>query len=84
MQTDADGLYALALLKDRFWYKQQSGLMTEIRLQEDRFMLSPRARAAAQVEFAKAEDAERKRKPKKAKTAKSDPRVALGELKAVK
>lgn len=83
VQTDAYGLYALALLKDRYWDNPSTALSTEIRLQEDRFMLSPRARAAAQVEFAKADDVERKRKPA-AKRDSKDPRVALGELRAVK
>lgn len=84
VQTDADGLFALAILKDRYWLNPSTTLMTEIRLQEDRFMLSPRARAAAQVEFARADEAEKKRKPVEPKRDRKDPRIGLGELRAVK
>lgn len=84
VRTDAWGLFALAILKDRYWTLPTTALLTEIRLQEDRFMLSPRARAASQVEFAKADEVEKKRKPQESKRDRTDPRVALGELRAVK
>lgn len=84
-QTDANGLYALAMLKDKQWAEQSTSLASEIRLQEARFMLDPRSRYTSQVEFAKAEEVERKRKKPERAQSRTDPRevLKLGELKAV-
>jgi hypothetical protein len=78
LETDADGLGRLALLIDRFYWTNDPGLMSEIRLQEARFGLSPVDRARLQWEVAKGDEAERKRKPAAPKKQTSgDPRDVL-------
>ncbi len=82
LESDIDGLARLALLVDDYYKAPYKGkeLMSEIRLQEARFGLSPVDRSRLQWEVAKGEEAERKRKPPKMQhpPATQDPRGILG------
>lgn len=68
LDTDIDGLARIALLVDEYYKSTKASemtkLMTEIRLQEARFGLSPVDRSRLQWEVAKGEEASRKRQPK--------------------
>jgi hypothetical protein len=68
IDTDIDGLARIALLVDEYYKAskphEMTKLMTEIRLQEARFGLSPVDRSRLQWEVAKGEEASRKRQPK--------------------
>jgi len=64
--SDVHGLFSLAMLVDDFWNAESSEdrkqLMAEIRLQSQRYGLSPIDRRRLQWEIARGEDAEKKRK----------------------
>lgn len=76
--TDVHGLTRLARLINQFNESGDVKVMTEIRLQEARFGLSPVDRARLQWEVAKGDEAERKRKPTAPKKQTSgDPRDVL-------
>lgn len=83
--TDIDGLARLALLVDEF-YKDpgRKDLMSEIRLQEARFGLSPADRSRLQWEIAKqdeTEDPQKKTAMPKYQASTKDPRGILGVAK---
>ncbi len=80
LETDIDGLARVALLVDNYYKHPHKDLMSEIRLQEARFGLSPVDRSRLQWEVFKGEEAEKKRKPPKMEHATSgkDPRGILG------
>jgi len=80
LPTDIDGLARLALLVDDYYKRPHKDLMSEIRLQEARFGLSPVDRSRLQWEVQKGEEAERKRKPPQNQHPRSnkDPRGVLG------
>jgi hypothetical protein len=77
--TDVDGLARLALLVDNFYKNPGKELMSEIRLQEARFGLSPVDRSRLQWDIAKQDEAEKPDIPKPAKYQKAanDPRGIL-------
>lgn len=80
IETDADALGRLAILWDEFYKQPDSKCMAEIRLQEQRFGLSPLDRSRLQWEFARGEESETRREkrqmsPKRTGTA--DPRRGL-------
>jgi hypothetical protein len=82
LETDADALGRLALLWDEFYQKPDSKVMAEIRLQEQRFGLSPLDRSRLQWEVNRAEEAEQKsarREPVRRTGA--DPRTILMAVK---
>jgi hypothetical protein len=79
LETDADGLGRLALLWDQFYNDPKAITLAEIRLQEQRFGLSPLDRSRLQWEVSRAEEAEQKR-PKATpvnRTGTHDPRRVL-------
>ncbi len=79
LPTDVDGLARIALLVDSYYKRPDKELMSEIRLQEARFGLSPVDRSRLQWEVLKGEEAERKRKPvRNTPPHKADPRGILG------
>ena len=80
LESDVDGLARLALLVDEYYKSPCKDIMSEIRLQEARFGLSPVDRSRLQWEVLKGEEAERKRKPPKMEhpTSSKDPRGVLG------
>jgi len=79
LPTDIDGLARLAILIDDFYKFPDQKLMSEIRLQEARFGLSPVDRSRLQWEVQKGEEAERKRRPQTQHTPSTkDPRGILG------
>jgi len=78
LDTDVDAMGRLALLWDEL-YKGDTKAMAEIRLQEQRFGLSPLDRSRLQWEVNRAEEADR-RKPKPAAVVRrtgTDPRGIL-------
>jgi hypothetical protein len=77
LETDVDALGRVALLWDQY-YKTPSDakVMAEIRLQEQRFGLSPLDRSRLQWEVSPAEPAEPKRPPAPRRTG-NDPRKIL-------
>jgi len=77
LDTDIDALGRLALLWDEFYRNPTSVAMAEIRLQEQRFGLSPLDRTRLQWEVARTDEAERKR-PKAPERPR--PRVDLSVL----
>ena len=78
LETDVHGLTRLARIINEFNETGDVKVMTEIRLQEARFGLSPVDRARLQWEVAKGDEAERKRKPTPPKKHLSgDPRDVL-------
>jgi hypothetical protein len=80
--TDADALGRLALLWDEFYKHPDAKVMSEIRLQEQRFGLSPLDRSRLQWEVSRAEEAEQKRpKAPVRKTGTHDPRAVLMAVK---
>lgn len=83
LETDVDALGRLALLWDEFYKKPVALIMAEIRLQEQRFGLSPLDRSRLQWEVNRGEEAERKRQratPQR-RTGTDDPRVSLMAVK---
>ena len=81
LETDADALGRLAILWDEFYKAPGGKEMAEIRLQEQRFGLSPLDRSRLQWEVARAEDAEKKRAPKPSRRPGADPRAFLVAVK---
>jgi hypothetical protein len=82
LETDADALGRLALLWDQFYNRPSAGVMAEIRLQEQRFGLSPLDRSRLQWEVTRGEEAERRRKPIAPRaTGTGDPRAYLTAVK---
>ena len=82
LETDADALGRLALLWDQFYNRPSAGVMAEIRLQEQRFGLSPLDRSRLQWEVSRCEEAERKRqRPQSATRTGTDPRAILMAVK---
>lgn len=81
--TDIDGLGRVALLWDQYYKSPgDSKVMAEIRLQEQRFGLSPLDRSRLQWEVNRAEEAEHKRpSPQTRRTGTSDPRMVLMAVK---
>lgn len=81
LPSDVDGLNRLAILVDEFNHRPNYKLMSEIRLQEARFGLSPVDRSRLQWEVAKGEEASRKRRPAKRQqhdeNETNDPRKSL-------
>lgn len=80
LDTDVDGLGRLAVLWDEFYQTPTPRLLAEIRLQEQRFGLSPLDRSRLQWEVSRAEEAERKR-PKPVARRLTDPRSGLMAVK---
>lgn len=88
LETDADALGRLALLWDAY-YKSllpAPALLAEIRLQEQRFGLSPLDRSRLQWEVGRAEESEQKKQrrrqePQPRRTGTLDPRAILTAVK---
>ena len=79
LPTDIDGLARLALLVDNYYKNPHKEILSEIRLQEARFGLSPVDRSRLQWEVQRGEEAEKKRKPSANPSPhKADPRGILG------
>lgn len=78
LPTDIDGLGRVAMLVNDFYVLGRREDLAEIRLQEQRFGLSPLDRSRLQWEVTRGEEAERKRVPRQmpAKTG-TDPRKVL-------
>ena len=81
LETDVDALGRLALLWDAFYKAPEAKNLAEIRLQEQRFGLSPLDRSRLQWEVAKGEEAERKRHPPTRRRDMGDPRSILMAVK---
>lgn len=80
--TDADALGRLALLWDSYYKAPDSKVLAEIRLQEQRFGLSPLDRSRLQWEVSRAEEAGRKRPPQQPAARRGvDPRSVLMAVK---
>jgi len=78
LDTDADTLGRLAVLWDEFNKTTDAKFMPEIRLQEQRFGLSPLDRSRLSWEIARSDEAERKVAPVELKkTGTHDPRSML-------
>lgn len=80
LETDVDGLGRLAIAWDDFYKTQKIADLAEIRLQEQRFGLSPLDRSRLQWEVSRAEGAEARRPPAPRRTG-TDPRRALMAVK---
>lgn len=85
LETDIDALGRLALLWDEFYKKQEPKVMSEIRLQEQRFGLSPLDRSRLQWEISRADEADQKTARRaevaRKKTGTHDPRHILTVIK---
>lgn len=86
LETDADALGRLALMWDEFYNVPNSKTLAEIRLQEQRFGLSPLDRSRLQWEVSRGEEAEQKRRRSApavtfGRTGTSDPRKLLVAVK---
>ena len=89
-ESDRHGLFKLAMLQDDFWTaetaKERKEASAEIRLQEQRFGLSPIDRRRLQWEIEKSEEAVEKgakrrgSRPAANKSGGSDPRAGLRAL----
>lgn len=83
LETDRDALGRLALLWDQFYNRPGAGVMAEIRLQEQRYGLSPLDRSRLQWEVNRGDEAERERQRRT-----HPPTMSVGDprklLKAVK
>lgn len=78
LPSDADALGRVALLWDEFYKKPGAQVLAEVRLQEQRFGLSPLDRSRLQWEVGRAEESEQKQQRRQARrTSTSDPRAAL-------
>ena len=83
IETDVDAIGRLAILWDDF-YKGDTKLMAEIRLQEQRFGLSPLDRSRLQWEFARGEESEKRQERRQMnpkRTGTTDPRRGLMAVK---
>ena len=85
IETDVDALGRLALLWDEFYRKQEPKVMAEIRLQEQRFGLSPLDRSRLQWEISRADEADqkvtRRAEVQRKRTGTHDPRHLLTVVK---
>jgi hypothetical protein len=82
IESDIDALGRLALLWDVYYNDQHPKVLAEIRLQEQRFGLSPLDRSRLQWEVSRAEEAEQKRpKPAPPRRTGTDPRAVLMAIK---
>jgi hypothetical protein len=83
LKTDIDALGRLALLWDDFYKTPDTKGMAEIRLQEQRFGLSPLDRSRLQWEVSRADEAESKssRRVESKKRTGTDPRSVLAAIK---
>ncbi len=83
LETDVDALGRVALLWDQFYEKPSAGVMAEIRLQEQRFGLSPLDRSRLQWEVNRGDEADRKLRQRVQPSAKvsGDPRRLLQAVK---
>lgn len=83
--TDVDGLGRLALLWDDYYTVAKASLAAEIRLQEQRFGLSPLDRSRLQWEISRADEAEqkttRREEATRKRTGRHDPRQLLRAVK---
>jgi hypothetical protein len=79
LDADADALGRVALLWDEFYKHPNAKVLAEIRLQEQRFGLSPLDRSRLQWEINRVEKPEPK-KPPVQRTGTHDPRRAMMEL----
>ncbi len=77
LESDVPGLVMLAVLKDDFFNDPRSTLAAEIRLQEQRFGLSPIDRRRLQWEVERVESAVRKDQSSKPPRRAADPRAVL-------
>lgn len=83
--SDRHGLFELAILRNDFWQaetaRERKEAAAEIRLQDQRFGLSPIDRRRLQWEIERTEDAQakgaRRRTARQANTPKGDPRAVL-------
>jgi hypothetical protein len=80
LETDVDALGRLALLWDAL-YLGNVAVMAEIRLQEQRFGLSPLDRSRLQWEIARTDEVERKREQRAPRRTGTDPRAILMAVK---
>jgi len=81
LDSDVDGLGRVALIWDRFYKEPDVKYLAEIRLQEQRFGLSPLDRTRLQWEVNRVDESERKRpKPAMERTG-TDPRSILQAVK---
>jgi hypothetical protein len=80
LETDVDALGRLALLWDAL-YNGAIAALPEIRLQEQRFGLSPLDRSRLQWEVAKVNEVERKQQQRAVKKTGTDPRAILMAVK---
>ena len=82
IETDVDALGRLALLWDEFYKNPDGRVMAEIRLQEQRFGLSPLDRSRLQWEVKRGQETERP-EPARVTTRRSvvDPRAILMRVK---
>lgn len=85
LETDADALGRVALLWDEFYNSPDAKVMAEIRLQEQRFGLSPLDRSRLQWEVSRADEAEQKQQRRieapRRRTGTHDPRRLLMAVK---
>jgi hypothetical protein len=81
LTTDVDALGRLAVLWDEFYNEPKPTLLAEIRLQEQRFGLSPLDRSRLQWEVAKVTEVERKQQQRAGKKTGTDPRAILMAVK---
>lgn len=81
--TDADALGRLALLWDQYYNTPDSKVLAEIRLQEQRFGLSPLDRSRLQWEVSRAEEADKRQRPhpQSHRRSMADPRAVLMAVK---
>lgn len=81
LPSDVDGLGRVALLWDQFYRQPDSKVLAEIRLQEQRYGLSPLDRSRLQWEVGRAEESERQKQRRQEsnqrRTGTADPRAAL-------
>jgi hypothetical protein len=82
LDSDVEGLGRLAILWDEFYKEPKTLTMAEIRLQEQRFGLSPLDRSRLQWEILRTDDAERRKpKPELPRRTGTDPRAILQAVK---
>lgn len=76
LRSDVPVLVRLALLVDNYYHDPKPALLAEIRMQEQRFGLTPLDRRRLQWEVRRANEAERKNRPLTPRESK-DPRSGL-------
>jgi hypothetical protein len=80
LETDVDALGRLALLWDHFYQFPTAQNLSEIRLQEQRFGLSPLDRSRLQWEVNRAEETEKRQQQRVARRTGTDPKAYLMSL----